>query len=217
MYVVNEHGGKIVARKTREEAQKTREAILDTAVSIFSEKGVSRTSLAEIANAAQVTRGAIYWHFDNKAEIFDALHNRLYQPVNEMILQDLEKDYGHPLQQIEALCVRFLEDLAENTKKQQALRLFLVKCDYSGELAAYAQQHAMRKRENFEMFSRYFEKGVEQGLLPEDADTHIMALSLSCYIKGIVLEYLDNPDDFQLGEMAPQLIHCFFGGVERHK
>ncbi|MBV5333220.1 TetR family transcriptional regulator, partial [bacterium] len=66
-----------MARKTKEEAQETRKAILDAAETVFQERGVSRTSLAEIATAAGVTRGAIYWHFANKAELFDAMIQRV--------------------------------------------------------------------------------------------------------------------------------------------
>jgi TetR/AcrR family acrAB operon transcriptional repressor len=65
-------------RKTKEEAQKTREDLLKAAALVFSDKGVARSTLAEIAKAAGVTRGAIYWHFENKAEIFDALHDRMH-------------------------------------------------------------------------------------------------------------------------------------------
>ena len=56
-------------RKTKEEAQETRQRILDAAERVFQMQGVSRTSLAHIADAAGVTRGAIYWHFRNKADL----------------------------------------------------------------------------------------------------------------------------------------------------
>jgi putative PEP-CTERM system TPR-repeat lipoprotein len=62
-----------MARRTKEEAQETRNRILDFAEHVFNEKGVSRTSLDDLARAAGVTRGAIYWHFRNKAELFDAM------------------------------------------------------------------------------------------------------------------------------------------------
>jgi hypothetical protein len=42
-------------------------------IAVFLERGVSRATLDEIARAAGVTRGAIYWHFRDKLEIFVAL------------------------------------------------------------------------------------------------------------------------------------------------
>ena len=58
-----------MVRRTKEEAQETRNSILDAAERVFFEKGVSRTSLADIAQAAGVTRGAIYWHFAHKSDL----------------------------------------------------------------------------------------------------------------------------------------------------
>ena len=59
-----------MARKTKQEAQETRQHILDVALRLFSQQGVSSTSLGEIAKAAGVTRGAIYWHFKDKSDLF---------------------------------------------------------------------------------------------------------------------------------------------------
>lgn len=59
-----------MARKTKQQAEETRQEILDAAIKTFSERGVSATSLADIAKSAGVTRGAIYWHFKNKVDLF---------------------------------------------------------------------------------------------------------------------------------------------------
>ena len=62
-----------MVRRTKEEAQETRNRILDAAERVFVERGVGRSSLNEIATAAGVTRGAIYWHFQDKADVFNAM------------------------------------------------------------------------------------------------------------------------------------------------
>src|SRR5215468_10863238 len=65
-----------MVRRTKEEALETRNRILDAAERIFEKRGVSRTSLQDIAEAAGVTRGAIYWHFKGKDELFAAMMER---------------------------------------------------------------------------------------------------------------------------------------------
>ena len=60
-------------RKTKEEAQQTRSNLLNAALNVFYERGVAQASLDEIAKAAGVTRGALYWHFKNKEDLFEAL------------------------------------------------------------------------------------------------------------------------------------------------
>ncbi|MEG1824548.1 MAG: TetR family transcriptional regulator [Cloacibacillus sp.] len=63
-------------RKTREEAEKTRNEILNTATDMFIERGFTNTSLTEIARAIGVTKGAIYWHFRNKEDILKQIAKR---------------------------------------------------------------------------------------------------------------------------------------------
>ncbi len=58
-----------VARKTKEDAEETKDSILEAATKVFMDKGFSNASLEQIAKKAGVTRGAIYWHFKNKMDI----------------------------------------------------------------------------------------------------------------------------------------------------
>ena len=55
-----------MARRTNEQAQQTREKILEGALNVFSEKGFSRSTLGDIAKRIGMTRGAVYWHFKDK-------------------------------------------------------------------------------------------------------------------------------------------------------
>ena len=73
-----------MARRTKTEAAATREALLDAAEHAFRERGVARTSLAEVAAAAGMTRGAVYWHFRDKADLFEALCERVQLPMEAM-------------------------------------------------------------------------------------------------------------------------------------
>ena len=60
--------------KPKLKPKKTRLALIRTALQLFSEKGVAKTTLNDIASAAGVTKGAFYWHVKNKLEIFEAMN-----------------------------------------------------------------------------------------------------------------------------------------------
>ena len=197
-------------RRTKEEAEQTREDILNAAVRIFSQKGVGQTSLDEIAKAANVTRGAVYWHFKNKVEIFDALFENLHRPVLDMIMDDLEKDHPEPLKQLRDLCVGLLVSLEKDEYKRQALILFFRKCNYAGDLEIYKEKHDRKKMEKQKAFTRYFDKAKAKGKLPADADCDLLTQAVGCYMKGILFEYLDNPEELDIREKAPMLIDLFF-------
>ena len=75
-----------MVRRTKQEALETREKLLDAAETLFQREGVSRTSLQQIAQEAGVTRGAVYWHFKDKAELFDAMMRRATMPLELRLL-----------------------------------------------------------------------------------------------------------------------------------
>lgn len=62
-------------RRTKEDAEQTKKAILSSAMDIFCEKGYSKTTFDEIAKRINLTKGAVYWYFRNKPDIVAALIN----------------------------------------------------------------------------------------------------------------------------------------------
>ncbi len=70
-----------MARKTKEESQKTRDGILDAAERVFLEKGVGTTAMADLADAAGVSRGAVYGHYKNKIEVCLAMCDRAFGQI----------------------------------------------------------------------------------------------------------------------------------------
>ena len=101
-----------MARRTKEDAQKTRELLIEAAENVFYDKGVSKASLSDIAESAGVTRGAIYWHFKNKHDVFEAMIERL-----------IELDYPHPVRLFWGARVEedlYLPDLPAQWRRQLA-------------------------------------------------------------------------------------------------
>jgi TetR/AcrR family transcriptional regulator, acrAB operon repressor len=73
-----------MARKSPEESARTRAAILDSGLAVFAEKGYSRSTLNDIAKQAGFTRGAVYWHFKDKADLFTSLTADIGKPADEL-------------------------------------------------------------------------------------------------------------------------------------
>lgn len=96
-----------MTRCARGKALQTRDRIIDAAEDVFRAKGVSSTSLADVADAANVTRGAIYWHFKNKADLFDAMCQRIRLPMSTLCAAMPEEMASDPLGELRATC-RFL-------------------------------------------------------------------------------------------------------------
>src|SRR5687768_5667775 len=75
----------VMARRSKEDALATRQQLLDAAEHVFLAQGVAGTSLNDIAVAAGTTRGAIYWHFKDKADLFNAMMDRVAMPLQQAL------------------------------------------------------------------------------------------------------------------------------------
>lgn len=202
-----------MARRSKEDAQATKEAILKASVDVFEEYGVAKSSLEQIAKKANVTRGAVYWHFKDKAAIFSELQERLHQDFISMLVEGLGHEVDSPLEQLEKLCQEILVNLIQNPEQEKALRIFFVTCDYRGELEELLQGQCDKKRESMMVFAQYFERAKKKGQIPEHVDPEVLAIGLMCYLTGIATEHMRHPYAIQLEARAACLIKMFFNGV----
>lgn len=67
-------------RRAKEDAIKTRERILASALSLFAKKGYDHTTFNDIAARLKMTKGAVYWHFESKEKL-------LLELVGEMLVR----------------------------------------------------------------------------------------------------------------------------------
>src|SRR6476469_5808213 len=117
-----------MARATKTEALETRNRILDAAQEVFHAKGVSGTSLEDVAQAADVTRGAIYWHFKNKGDLFDAMAQRVKLPMEQMVEASADDREEDPLGQMRASLIFMLQDAATNPRSKMVFDIIFLKC-----------------------------------------------------------------------------------------
>jgi TetR/AcrR family acrAB operon transcriptional repressor len=195
-----------MARKTKEEAQETRNAILDAAVRIFAVKGVARTSLDEIAREAGVTRGAIYWHFANKVDLLNTLWDQVllfYAPLAEASENPDEPD---PLGKMKTLYHSFFKGMVEEPRQQQLFRLLFDDSDRSKDTEAIRLRHAQIRRERLQSIQITLNNAKNKGQLPPDFDARLGAISVLAFIHGLIANWTMSPDLFDIRKEAPQLI-----------
>src|SRR5688572_13213766 len=116
-----------MVRKTKEDAELTRQQIIDAAREVFLARGVSRSTLEHIAAQANVTRGAVYWHFKNKTEIFHALRDQVFLPLIDRMDDTLAVESNvDPLTQIENSLCDTIQELNENTEMRQTYEIMMI-------------------------------------------------------------------------------------------
>ncbi|KPQ02953.1 TetR family transcriptional regulator [Marinobacter sp. HL-58] len=193
-----------MARKTKAEAEATRQTILDAAEQVFMDKGVAHASLEEIARTAQVTRGAVYWHFQNKSDVFNAMLERVHLPMAVMV-EDAASAQSGDLTALRDLCIFALKTLVEDKRH---FRVYKILFHHTESDRGLRMQEEIA-RESIEMMTRFFHNHP-----PHPALTATQAArSLHTQMLGIYYDWLRNPDAFDLAAEATSLVDTIFRGI----
>lgn len=194
-----------MARRTKAEAQATRALILDAAEQVFHAQGVSHASLAEVAKAAGVSRGAIYWHFENKIDLFQAMLERLRLPLEELARASESEDEPDPLGCMRELLIKALTRLACDPQTCRLHDILRYKCEYTGELVGLRERMQALSLECDQRIAKALSNAVNKGQLPSDLDCQRAAVCLHAYMEGIEASWLLVPH-FDLEQQAPALV-----------
>ena len=112
-----------MARKTKLEAAKTKEELLMAAQAVFSDKGITRARLEDIAKKAGVTRGALYWHFTDKRDLVDNLSQRMQLPMESMVDEIEEAFEQSPLETIREQIHKLFSETVRNRQFKSTINL----------------------------------------------------------------------------------------------
>jgi TetR/AcrR family acrAB operon transcriptional repressor len=148
-----------LARKTKEEALATRELLLDTAESMFLQHGLARTSLNDIALAAGLTRGAVYWHFEDKAALYNALMDRLSVHFAPACSDDSWQ--GDPIAAVRRMVLLPIELLRSDEQAQRLFTNAMHRVEFSDDLSMIWQRHVASHSEYLEMMEKLFTAAVK--------------------------------------------------------
>ena len=202
-----------MARRTKEDALTTRSDLLDAAERLFSEKGVSRTSMNQVAEAAGVTRGAIYHHFENKPALIEALMERVRLPVDDM-LEELEKTHNdNPLAMLRARCLNIIEQVQQDPHTQALITILLHKCEYVDDALPIHQRHLDGRNACVAESGWLVERAKEQGLIDASLNSQDVILGLFSLVDGLMYNWLLDPSCFNLAQTAKQAIDTYFNGL----
>jgi AcrR family transcriptional regulator len=122
--------------RLKKKLTRQRHLLLDAAEHLFWEQGVSKTTLASIAEYAGLTRGAIYWHFDNKADLFNAMCDRAFPPFEEMMKVLLQEGHCPELSPAQRLWLHScgVLRLVTTTRIARVVGIINLRCEYVGEM-----------------------------------------------------------------------------------
>ncbi len=202
-----------MARRTKEEAQETRHNILDAAELVFHERGVSRTSLQEIAQAAGVTRGAVYWHFKDKADVFNAMMLRVTLPMEEAAKRSGDPMLTDPVGHLRACFINALTQTVNDPQVRRVFEIATHKVEYVAEVQAVRERHLSTRNECLAHVELGLATAVKRGELSPRVPARTAAIGLHSLIDGLIQNWMLDPTAFDLVKVGGQVLDGYLDGL----
>ena len=200
-------------RRTKEEAAITRQLLLKKALTVFSKKGYAATTLEDIAREAEVTRGAIYWHFGSKAELYNTLV-REYSDRGNAIVQQAASEGGTLIEILRRVFIRQLQAIEDDRDLRALMELYLFKTGLVPELEEGRQQQIESGAGLIEMIAGIMGQGIELGLLRSDVDPKDMARAYLAFQNGLTQLWLITSNQFSLKTSANSFADIIMAGIQ---
>lgn len=199
-----------MVRKTKEDAAITRQRIIDAARETFLQKGVSRTSLEHIASNAGVTRGAVYWHFQNKAELFyamrEAVHLPLIDRMDETLLGNADDRNADPLSRIRKYLETTVRMLDEDQTMRETYEVMMAKCEYVDEFADVLKSILLNCSGLIHKLEQVYAKAQELNQVTTQLTAAELAMDTHLFFSGLLHMWVKDTEGTLFRESALKLI-----------
>ncbi len=182
----------------------TRQKIIDKSLQLFSVKGYFNTSISDILQATNLTKGGLYGHFQSKEDIWYAVYQEAVRIWRGIVLKDV-REISDPLKRIE-------KTIQNDMANYMGADVFDGGCFFFNSLVELSGQSSAMSRQilrGFVRFSRLFrswlEEADQQGLLKEGLNLKEIANFIVISLNGAGALYSASRDPNILKQTVRQL------------
>ena len=214
-----------MARRTKEEALETRNKLLDSAEDLFQAQGVSRTTLQDIALNAGATRGAVYWHFKDKADLFDAMMERVTLPLESYFSpppspEEARSDSNtqtltgtQTLMHMRSAILKALHQIVNDPQTRRVLEIATQKVEYIEGMRNIRLRHLTACNGFLCRVTQGLDTASRQINLTLPVPSALAARGLHALIDGLIQNWLLNPQAFDLAKAGQSTMDIYFKGL----
>jgi len=203
-----------MARRTKEEAEKTYHTLLEAAAEQFTMHGVAATTLNDIAQAAGVTRGALYWHFKGKEDIIRALwENYAVGPVKDFEGQLKNLPHVNTVQIFKGILLNFFQEIEKSRQLSLAFRIIINNMEVTDDESDLLNFMNDEKKRVIDVFCAAFTALKEKDVVRDCLEADRLAFTFLCISMGLMDQYFDPRVDIDLSDYGREIIDIFFIGI----
>jgi TetR/AcrR family acrAB operon transcriptional repressor len=202
-----------MARRSKEDALATRHALLDAAEHVFLAQGVAGTSLNDIAQAAGTTRGAIYWHFKDKADLFNAMMDRVAMPL-QCALSLVDEEAGDdPLPGLKKSIRAAMRQTVHDPQTRRVFEVATHMVEYVDSLCAVRERHREVRDLWTARFRHVLLRSAQARGVKLSVPATVAAHGLHGLLDGLLQNWLLDPGAFELESCASRAVDAYLRGI----
>lgn len=199
-------------RRKKEAAETTKEDILKAAKDVFSRKGYTAASLADIAAQAGITKGAIYWHFDNKSELYQQVLVRGFTGYYELMAGILTSDMP-PLEKIKKAMTEVLVAFERDEEYRASVGLLLFNTEATGDMQPFIARVVEFNEAIYATLVSLLEQGVAREEIDPGIDPEQVAFGLMGFVHGVEVISLLSVGNISLKKKAASMVEFQLRGL----
>ena len=199
-----------MAKKTKEQTEITKQAIIEAAIDVFYEVGLSKATIKNIVDRTELTRGAFYWHFANKEEILSYLLDKTIAKYQHYF-EELINESSNSIQLLSQHAINLFTTICDNERERKVFAIFMQTVGSQQEMTEFRQHSESIYFESQEFYKQQFESAKKDNLISEIHSSELLAFGYNAYITGIIDSWYASPTDnnMNIGEHAHSLIELF--------
>jgi TetR/AcrR family acrAB operon transcriptional repressor len=201
-------------KRTKEEAAVTRATVLKAASSVFSKKGYAAATLDDVAKTAKVTRGAIYWHFKGKADLYNTLVEEM-SARGASVVEQAVAEGGTLIDILRRVFISQCVLIEEDKEAQAVMELALFKTGLDPDLQAGRRKQIEAGNALIAGIADAMKMGISQGILRDDMDPTDMARAFIAFENGAIQQWLASPKSFSLKKSAEPFAEILIKGLQK--
>ena len=181
---------------------------------LFCEHGVANTSLHEIAETAGLTRGAIYWHFENKGDLLLALWEQVAPPMQQAYDEVDRLQATDPLARVRHKACWIAEHLEHNEPIRRLMTIMMLRCEFTAEMEA-TRGHFLKVREDcLCKMSDEVQCAIDAGQLSPALSAEQISIGLFGLVDGLCFHWLVDPGRFAIDTQTRIAVSAYLQGLQ---
>lgn len=204
----------ISVRRTKEEAEQTKNKILSAAIKVMNKKGISSTRFEDIAKEAKFTRGAVYHYFKSKNEILYAIHEN----NKKKLFQLFEKYLNETIDPVISLKNGLKEIFAkfEEDKEFRAVEELFLKVEFTSLIREDKDLNSLFNKDKDETIAKMLElvkRGQESGSMRKDIEAENLGHAIISFYIGFISLWFMQLRQFSIKEKSSDYVDIILHGI----